>query len=122
MRARKRPVITRMDMRVIEDLRQRKAALADEIKEIEATLAQEERAVMDKLGKGANIEACEMFVTIEEKRVCNPSYKDELVAHFEQAHGIDGKLVEQQVRERWTSVKKFLAIVHRPDFRGSFTH
>jgi uncharacterized protein (UPF0335 family) len=110
----KRASVTQNDLQAIESLRREKSRLASSLKNVEATLAQREREVMDALSDSARIQAGALRPFIDKKTVCSPSYKDELVAHFEQSHGIDAKIVEQQVRARWTTVKEVLGIAHVP--------
>ncbi len=114
MKAQKqRSPLTQVDLQVIVQLRREKANLTSTLKEVEAALAQREHEVMEKLNDGMACRPGELFAVVEQKQVCNPSYKDELIAHFTQAHGIAPGLVEQQVRARWTKFKECLRIVHR---------
>lgn len=110
--------ITQSELAVIEALRREKANLTSTLKEVEAQLAQAEYSVLWRLTDGARVQDGELRPYIGEKIQCNPSYKDELLAHFAQAHGIDGKLVEQQVRARWTTVKEVLNIAHQPSIKS----
>ena len=107
-----RAKITQYELEAIEATRREKSALTAKLRDVEAALAQRERDLMEKLTSGARIEQGKLGATVEQKTVCNPSYKDELVAHFEQSHGLDGKLVEEQVRKRWTTQKDVIVITH----------
>jgi hypothetical protein len=105
--------VTQHDLAEIERLRAFKAQLSVELTTIGALLETRETQVMQRLTGGARVQAGELVATLGEKTVCNPKYKDELVAHFEQSHGISGKLVEEQVKARWTKKKSTLDIVHQ---------
>jgi hypothetical protein len=113
MRVRKPAPISQVDLQVIEDLRREKENLSHTLKEVEAQLAARERKIIEGLAQGVRVRAGRLLPVVEEKTICSPSYKEELIAHFEQAHGIDGKLVEQQVQARWCKVKQVLRIVQQ---------
>jgi hypothetical protein len=101
------------DLKDIERLRAFKSRLTKELTTIEALLEAREVQVMNSMAAGGRVQAGEYVAELGEKTVCNPKYKDELVAHFELAHGIAGKLVEEEVKKRYTKTKPVLTIVRQ---------
>lgn len=85
-------------LKLREEVRDHRARLAH----AEAVLAHLESDVAGRLRDGALIRKGTLTAVIHQVRgrAC-PSYKEELLTHFEQTHHIARELVEEQIRQRW---------------------
>lgn len=105
----KMAVITEEELAAVQALRARREQLGRELGAIQAQLTAREDDLVAKVQAGARVRGA-LTAVLDTKVVCNPSYKDELVAHFEQAHGVNAALVEEEVRKRWRREKIVLVI------------
>lgn len=116
--AKKRPApISQVELRSLRLMKNEVSRHRREMEQDEAWIKQKETDLLERLGAGARVEVGAFSVGVEQAEVCNPSYKDELVAHFQQAHGLAEEIVCAEVRKRWRKTVDRVVVVERQKVR-----
>jgi hypothetical protein len=99
-RLRSKPILEE-ELTELSRERERVLALAHDLEQARAHLKQVEDDIVQRLHAGARVLGALTAVVETVAGRCAPSWKEELLAHFEQAHGLHRAFVEVEVRQRW---------------------
>lgn len=113
--ARRRPVaISQIELETFRLMRASLTRQRRELEHDEAWVKQKEANLLERLGGGAHVESGRFSIGVEQAEVCNPSYKDELVAHFQQSHGVPEAALVEEVRKRYRKMVDRVVVAERP--------
>lgn len=93
--------VQQRELEEVERRREEVRCLRAQLRDAEAAVAQRERDLIERLKAGAAVRGRLAAVVSTVAGPSCPSYQEELLAHFEQSHGVARELVLAEVRKRW---------------------